>query len=231
MPPPPYHFCNVTLLSRDNGFLRASASAPIQQSTCRLACLTRVICIFHVHILGPLLTCTPPWSRHHLLHKHVQASSLDRIVQSHRNMPLFSKPDTARATCVQPSQPKVCASFHSQSHKEIYVGTSTALHVYKTYLNMLPLVYYYTHLQLQAIPGRNTRRSYLVNPDMHTRHGFLVDLARDLHPKQYKHTATACDCMRVCLCLYRVRGARRVSSIDTQSFMYARVNVRSCAVY
>jgi hypothetical protein len=151
-------------------------------------------------------------------------------VPSHRNMPLFSKPDTVRATCVQPSQPKVCASFHSQSHNKKSTWVPL-LHFMYTKHTCYPLcTYYYTHLQ----PGRTTRRSYLVDPDTRMRHGFLVDLARDLHPRQYKHTATACDCMRVCLqvCLYRVRGARRVSNRHApQSFMYARVNGRSCAVY
>jgi hypothetical protein len=38
LPPPPYHICNVTPLSRDNGLLRASVLfAP---STCRLACVS-----------------------------------------------------------------------------------------------------------------------------------------------------------------------------------------------
>jgi hypothetical protein len=49
LPPPPYHICNVTLLSRDNGFLRASASV--------VDSIHAGLRVYWGHIL---LTCTPP---------------------------------------------------------------------------------------------------------------------------------------------------------------------------
>jgi hypothetical protein len=68
MPPPPYHTCNVTLLSRDNGFLRAFVCfcSNLNPTIHLPACVSNQGHISHVHILGPLLTCTPPRSRHHL---------------------------------------------------------------------------------------------------------------------------------------------------------------------
>jgi hypothetical protein len=68
MPPPPYHSCNVTLLSRDNGFLRAFVCfcSNLNPTIHLPACVSNQGHISHVHILGPLLTCTPPRSRHHL---------------------------------------------------------------------------------------------------------------------------------------------------------------------
>ena len=49
LPPPPYHICNVTLLSRDNGFLRAPASV--------VDSIHAGLRVYWGHIL---LTCTPP---------------------------------------------------------------------------------------------------------------------------------------------------------------------------
>ena len=57
LPPPPYHSCNVTLVSRDNGFLRASAVAPINPIHLP-ACVSnqgRIPCSYP----SLLLTCTP----------------------------------------------------------------------------------------------------------------------------------------------------------------------------
>jgi hypothetical protein len=63
---------------------------------------------------------------------------------------------------------------------------------------LMPSLLYNAHTQLQDITGRTTRHSYhvamqyyLVIPDMRTRHGCLVDLARNLHRRQYKRPA--CD--------------------------------------
>jgi hypothetical protein len=52
LPPPPYHICNVTLLSRDNGFLRASASV--------VDSIHAGLRVYWGHIL---LTCTPLLSK------------------------------------------------------------------------------------------------------------------------------------------------------------------------
>jgi hypothetical protein len=117
LPPPPYHFCNVTLLSRDNGFLRASAFVVDIHAGLR---------VYWGHIL---LTCTPPLlskpaSSFYQTAGYDQASQLDRIVRSHRNMP-SSKPDVARA--YNPSMPA-----RRWSHKTLQVYLH--FHVYKTHL-------------------------------------------------------------------------------------------------
>lgn len=81
-----------------------------------------------------------------------------------------------------------------QSYKKIYVGTSASC-----IPNSIPYYMYSktsrAKLQDILIALQCNTTYYLVNPDMHTRHGLLVDLARDLHRRQYKIQPVTAACM------------------------------------
>ena len=140
LPPPPYHSCNVTLVSRDNGFLRASAVAPINPIHLP-ACVSNQ---GHIPCSYPMFISQSTTKLHTTLKS---ASSFPStyssfLIGSHSSIaPEHATFFQARhsacdvRTTVQPLRSEVCASFYSHTRKSTWVPR---LHVYKTvYLALL----------------------------------------------------------------------------------------------